>query len=76
MRMTHDDWIYFVGFIVTAFAIFYLNVWLLESNWGRSWKAGHARLWKKPKKWQLVTFCVLWSLIIIAFIVGFWIRSN
>lgn len=76
MRMTHADWMYFVGFSVAAFVFFYLNVWSLESSRAGSWKAGHARLWKKPKKWQLVTFCVLWSLIIVAFIVAFSIRTN
>jgi len=69
--MTHADWVYFAKFIAAAFAIFYVRVWFLESSHADSWKKGHARLWKKPKKWQLITFCVLWGLILVAFIVAF-----
>src|SRR5260370_40629683 len=76
MRMTHADWIYFAKFIIAALAIFYLNVWFWESSLAGSWRAGHARLWKKPKKWQLITFCVLWGLILIAFIIAFSIRRS
>jgi len=72
--MSHADWVDFVKFIVAAFVIFYLRVWFRESRLAGSWKAGHARLWKKPKKWQLVTFCVLWSFILLAFVVAFLIR--
>jgi hypothetical protein len=73
--MTHADWFNFAKFLLAAFVVFYLNVWFLESS-GAGWKAGHAKLWKKPKRWQLITFCVLWGLIIIAFIVGAWIRRS
>jgi hypothetical protein len=76
MRMTHADWLYFAKFVVAAFVVFYLNVWLWESRLAGSWRAGHVKLWKKPKRWQLVTFCVLWGLIIIAFIVAFSIRRS
>jgi hypothetical protein len=74
--MTHADWLYFAKFIVAAFVIFYLNVWFWESRLAGSWRVGHAKLWKKPKRWQLVTFCVLWDLILIAFIVAFSIRRS
>jgi hypothetical protein len=74
--MTQADWVYFAKFIIAAFAVFYLRVWFLESSRAGSLRAGHAMLWKKPKKWQLVTFCVLWSLILIAFIVAFSIRRS
>lgn len=74
--MTHADWIYFAKFIIAAFAVFYFRVWFLESRLAGSWRAGHARLWKKPKRWLLVTFCVLWGLILIAFIVAFLIRRS
>jgi hypothetical protein len=74
--MTHTDWVYFVKFTVTAFVIFYLNVWFLESSRAGTWRAGHAKLWKKPKSWQLITSCVLWGLIIIAFIFAFSIRRS
>jgi cyanate permease len=69
--MTHADWLFFAKFTFAAFIIFYLRVWRLESSRAGSWRAGHAMLWKKPKKWQVVTFCVLWGLIIIAFIVAY-----
>ena len=75
MRMKHSDWVDFAKFTILAFAVFYLNVWFLASR-GGSWRAGHAKLWKKPKRWQLITFCVLWGLILVAFIVGFLIRRS
>jgi hypothetical protein len=46
--MTHSDWFYLAKFLLVAFVIFYLSVWFLESS-GAGWKAGHAKLWKKPK---------------------------
>jgi len=76
MKMTHADWVYFTKFIIAAFVVFYFRVWFLESMQAGSWRAGHAKLWKKPKRWQLITFCVLWGLIIIAFIVAFSIRRS
>ncbi len=76
MRMTHADWVVFAKFIIAALVVFYLRVWLLESSRAHSWRAGHAMLWKKPKRWQLVTFCVLWGLVLIAFIVAFSIRRS
>jgi len=76
MKMTHADWVYFAKFIIAAFVVFYLRVWFLESMQAGSWRAGHTKLWKKPKRWQLITFCVLWGFIIIAFIVAFSIRRS
>jgi len=50
MRMTHVDWVFFAKFIMAALVVFYLKVWFLESSRAGSWRAGHAMLWKKPKK--------------------------
>jgi RsiW-degrading membrane proteinase PrsW (M82 family) len=72
--MLRSDWLLFVKFLVAAFIIFYLRVWFLESTNAGSFKEGHARLWEKPKKWQLIVACFLWGLIIIAFIVAFSMR--
>jgi hypothetical protein len=72
--MTHSDWATFAKFLIAAFVIFYLRVWFLESGLAGSWRAGHAALWKKPKRWQLITLCILWGFIIIAFILAFSIR--
>jgi uncharacterized membrane protein YhaH (DUF805 family) len=66
--MKHEDWLVFVKVVIGAAVIFYLRVWLHESSRAGSWKKGHDVLWKKPKAWQLVAFCVLWGLILIAFI--------
>jgi hypothetical protein len=74
--MTHSDWVDFARFMIAAFVIFYLNVWFLESSRAGSWKKGHANLWKKPKTWQVITFCVLWGLILVAFIVGISLRRS
>src|SRR6266403_2280947 len=38
-----------------AFVVFYLRVWFLESIRAGSWRAGHAMLCKKPKRWHLIT---------------------
>jgi hypothetical protein len=67
MTMTHADWVYFAKVAIAAFVVFYLSVWFLESGPGVSWKAAHGKFWKKPKRWQLITFCVLWGLILVAF---------
>ena len=69
--MTHADWFFFAKTIIIVFLVFYLRVWLAESGRAGSLKGGHAALWKKPKKWQVITFCVLWGLILVAFIVAF-----
>jgi hypothetical protein len=76
MNMTHADWAVFAKFVIAAFVVFYVSVWLNKSTPPGSWKEGHAELWKKPKRWQLITVCVLWTLIIAAFIVAFAIRSS
>ena len=75
--MTHDDWVIVAKIFVGLPALFYLGVWNLESIRAGSWRAGQANLWKKPKKWQLVTFCALWGFILIALLVLLSIhRSN
>jgi hypothetical protein len=73
--MTHDDWIIVAKVFVALPALFYLRVWNLESRRAGSWRAGHANLWKKPKKWQLITFCVLWGFIVVAFLLLMLTRS-
>jgi hypothetical protein len=74
--MTHADWVFFAKFIIAALVVFYLSVWLIKSNPPGSWEEGHAALWKKPQRWQLITVCVLWTLIIAAFIVAFAVRRS
>ena len=56
--------------IMAVGLVVYLRLWSGESARAGSWKKGHQNLWKKPKRWQLVTFCVLWGIILIAFIVA------
>jgi hypothetical protein len=73
--MTHADWVLFVKGCIGAFAIFYVRVWVSESSRAGSWRAGHARLWKKPEKWQLITFCALWGFIVVAFIILMFTQS-
>lgn len=60
----------FVIVVVAAVLITYLCLWDFERIRARSWRKGHENLWKKPKRWQLVLFCVLWGTILIAFIVA------
>jgi hypothetical protein len=68
----HDFWLG-LRFTLSALALVlfvYLRFWSAESARAGSWKAGHQRLWKKPKRWQLVLFCILWGIILIAFLVA------
>jgi flagellar biosynthesis protein FlhB len=74
--MTHADWIDFAKSIIGSFVVFYLGVWFLESGRAGSWRVAHATLWKKPKKWQLITLSVLWTIIIVAFIVALSMRRS
>ncbi len=67
--MTRADWFDFAKYGAVALVIFYLRVWYHESHRAGSWKRGHNALWKKPRKWQVITFCVLWGFIIVGFIV-------
>ena len=60
----------FVIVVVAAVLITYLRVWDFERVRAGSWKKAHQNLWKKPKRWQLVLFSVLWGIILIAFIVA------
>lgn len=56
--------------MVAALLVTYLRWWGAESYRAGSWRQGHENLWKKPKRWQLVLFCVLWGIILITFIVA------
>lgn len=56
--------------MVAALIITYLRLWDAERYRAGSWRKGHQNLWKKPKRWQLVLFCVLWGTILITFIVA------
>jgi accessory gene regulator protein AgrB len=60
----------FVIVVVAAVLITYLRVWDFERARAGSWRKAHQNLWKKPKRWQLVLFCVLWGIILITFIVA------
>jgi hypothetical protein len=67
--MTRADWITFTKTVVALALIAYLSFWNVESARAGSWALGHRRLWTKPKKWQLITFCILWCFIIIGFVI-------
>jgi hypothetical protein len=56
--------------MVAALIITYLRLWDAERYRVGSWRKGHQNLWKKPKRWQLVFFCVLWGIILITFTVA------
>jgi len=68
----HNFWLG-LRFTLTTLAVFlivYLRLWSSESTRAGSWREGHENLWKKPKRWQLILFCVLWGLILVAFILA------
>jgi hypothetical protein len=69
--MTHADRVAFAKDAVFVFVIFYVRAWSLESARTGSWRKGHANLWRRPKRWQVVTFCILWTIIIAAFVFAF-----
>jgi hypothetical protein len=48
----------------------YFRLWAQERRRTSSWYQGHQNLWKRPKRWQLVIFCILWGVILIAFLVA------
>lgn len=58
-------WLRFIGIVAIGTVLVYLRFWSAESIRGGSWRAGHERLWKKPKPWQVITFCVLWGSILL-----------
>jgi hypothetical protein len=66
MNMSLRDWGTFVAAMVSMAAIFVAMLYLLEYK--GSLKKTHAAIWKKPKRWQLVTLCVLWGFIVTAFV--------
>jgi len=73
MRFTIHDFWSGMKFTLSALALVsfvYLRFWSTESGRAGSWKKGHQRLWKKPKRWQLILFCILWGIILIAFLVA------
>lgn len=59
-------WLRYIGLVAVGTVLFYLRFWSAESARGGSWRAGHERLWKKPKPWQVITFCVLWGFIVVS----------
>jgi hypothetical protein len=73
MTLSSDDFWLGLRFTLTTLAvvlIVYLRLWSLESTRAGSWRKGHENLWKKPKRWQLILFCVLWGFILVAFILA------
>jgi hypothetical protein len=66
VTMSHQDWVDFVWGIISAAVVFLAILYFLEYN--GSLKQTHAAIWKKPKRWQLVTLCTLWGFTIVAFV--------
>ena len=56
--------------IVAALLYACARIFLLERRRAGSWREAKRQLFKKPKPWQLVLFCVLWGFILIAFAVA------
>jgi hypothetical protein len=69
---SHDFWLgfRFALSVSAVFLIVYLRFWFGERVRAGSWRKGHQNLWKKPKRWQLILFCVLWGSILAAFILA------
>ena len=64
--MSHQDWMVFAKVVVFLAAMFLATLYFLEYN--GSLRRAHSAIWKRPKRWQLITLCVLWGFIIAAVI--------
>jgi hypothetical protein len=62
--MSRQDWLGFAKVVVFLAAMFLATLYFLEYN--GSLRKAHTAIWKKPKRWQLITLCVLWGSIIAA----------
>ena len=67
--ITRSDWWIFAKYFTVIAVVFYISVWDWERVRCGSWRAAHQSLWKRPKRWQVITFCALWSFIIISFLI-------
>ena len=54
---------YLVGFLLFAPSCLIARLYFFE--WRGSFEKTNAVIWKKPKKWQLITVSTLWGLIIV-----------
>jgi hypothetical protein len=64
--MSRQDWLGFAKVVVFLAAMFLATLYFLEYN--GSLRKAHIAIWKKPKRRQLITLCVLWGSIIAAVI--------
>jgi hypothetical protein len=64
--MSQQDWMVFAKVVVFLAAMFLAILYFLEYN--GSLRKAHAAIWRRPKRWQLITLCVLWGFIITAVI--------
>jgi hypothetical protein len=60
--MSKQDWVVFAKGVVFLAAMFLGLLYFVEYN--GSLRKTHAAIWKQPKRWQLITLCVLWGFII------------
>jgi hypothetical protein len=74
MSMSYQDWMVLAKTIILIPVVFLTGLYLLE--WKGSAKKTHAAIWKKPKRWQLITLCVLWSFIIASLVLLAYIRNS
>jgi len=63
MSMSHQDFAAFAKTIIFVAVMFLAILYFLEYK--GSLKKAHAAVWKKPKRWQLITLCALWGFIIV-----------
>ena len=64
--MSKQDSVVFAKVVVLLAALFLGELYFLEYH--GSLRQTHTAIWKKPKRWQLITLCVLWGFIIAAVI--------
>ncbi len=64
--MPRQDWVVFAKGVVFLAAIFLAILYFLEYN--GSLRGAHTAIWKKPKRWQLITLFIPWGFKITALI--------
>jgi hypothetical protein len=75
--MTHQDWVEFGEALILSAAVGLAGLYLLEwagSLRKRALQRANKVIWKKPKRWQVVTVCALWSFVVAGFVLLLWIR--
>ena len=62
MSVSQENWVAFAKAAILVPAMGLAILYFLEYK--GSLKKANAVIWKRPKRWQLITLCALWGFII------------